>query len=131
MFYCQECGPDLRITKVRKVGEKEMPSQKDVALWCYMWPRPGYSVYFGSQAPSQKKVQEPKKKGREKGRKGDKRKERRRRKQIWDEKSKERSRKEKKGASYTKPNQTVGAKKNRKRKGKEEDKESIGAKKRR
>ena len=41
----------------------------------------------------------------------------------------ERSRKEKKGASYTKPNQTVGAKKNRKRTGKEEDKESIGAKK--
>ena len=41
----------------------------------------------------------------------------------------ERSRREKKGASYTKPNQTVGAKKTRKRKGKEEDKESIGAKK--
>ena len=38
MFYCQECGPDLRITKVRKVGEKEMPSQMDVALWCYKWP---------------------------------------------------------------------------------------------
>ena len=90
--------------------------------------RPGNSVYFGSQAPSQKKVQEPKKKGREKGRKGDKRKERRRRKQKWYEKSKERSRKEKKGASYTKPNQTVGAKKNRKRKGKDEE-ESIGAKK--
>ena len=94
-----------------------------------LWRRPGNSVYFGSQAPSQKKVQEPKKKEDKKGRKGDKRKKRRRRKQIWDEKSKERSRKEKKGASYTKPNQTVGAKKTGKRKGKEEDKESIGAKK--
>ena len=32
--------------------------------------RPGNSVYFGSQAPSQKKVQEPKKKKEEKGEKG-------------------------------------------------------------
>merc|ERR1711974_216107 len=72
---------------------------------------------FGEPGSEPKKVQEPKKRGREKGRKGDKRKERRRRKQIWHEKSKERSRKEKKGTSYTKPNQTVGAKKNRKRKG--------------
>ena len=40
--------------------------------------RPGNSVYFGSQAPSQKKVQEPKKKkeGREKRKKGEKRKKR-------------------------------------------------------
>ena len=82
---------------------------------------------LAKKSPRAKKEEE---KGREKGRKGYERKERRR-KQIWDEKSKERSRKEKKGASYTKPNQTVGAKKTRKRKGKEEDKESIGAKKRR
>ena len=73
---------------------------------------------LGARLRAKKKVQEPKKKGREKGRKGHKRKERRR-KQIWDEKRKERSRKEKKGGSYTKPNQTVvGAKKIQEDKGK-------------
>ena len=60
--------------------------------------RPANSLYLGSLAPSQKKVQEPKKERRKrKEEKGREKKKERRRKQIGEEKSKEKSKNERKG----------------------------------